>query len=304
VQTQWGQREFNTLADFTSTILGLTGTPAVQLAVLAGTKIAVNDTFSATEDAMLLSPSPHKVYELVIQKQAKLKTDFDQLGATASSDFDASADYIRRYAYICTPAGIHQIVDEAIQAQAASQSTDPNQNVGLAESLKELADGLNNVNLGGTNKVSTLDANDVAYLYRVFTLSPPNKDLTGATPDVQAYLQRKPELFARANAIYKDAAQRTSFIALLARAVTSAPQIANMAAIVGLTPAHVVTQDDLLTNALFTTVDGKLLKITVGKDNSGNVTYVILTSGAGDSAPTTASASDVLKNISAPYGGN
>lgn len=155
----WGQDQFNILAELGSVMLGLSGAPTEQLAALSGIQLGVNDSIDAVERAMLLSPDPHKVYQLVLNKQVDI--------AGQPTSFAAAERQVRAYAYACTPLGIRAIIDETLQEEI-DRGTAGSQVEAVRATLDVVREKL------GTegDPVESLPDDVVSDLYWLFVLAP------------------------------------------------------------------------------------------------------------------------------------
>ena len=164
---QFSGREVDIVSDTASTIMGLTGSPARALAILAGGKLAFDNSLSNAQAALLLSPTPSKVYRLVYNNQKGIYAT-----RTAGMTFEESVSMMRQYAYACTAPGIRELIDAAVQVQTASTSATP-------ANLSTIVDAVNAALPATATKVSLADItpDNAAKLYALFLTSAGNSSI-------------------------------------------------------------------------------------------------------------------------------
>jgi len=160
--TDWGRSQFNIIAEFATLMLGLSGAGSEQLAVISGVQLGVNDSVDAAERALLLSPDPHKVFELVKARQA----EFPLPTARNVAEMDT---HIRTYAQPCTFAGIKAIIDGALTNEL--QGKRPEQR--LAENNRAISAVQTLINQGRSSdeQIGTISTTTASDLYLIFVLA-------------------------------------------------------------------------------------------------------------------------------------
>lgn len=253
--SRFGRREFNTLADLTTTILGITKTPAEQLAILSGARVAVTDTWNATEEMLLLSPAPFKVYKLVVAKQVKLYSDYqtahgkdDVAKPVWPENYDAAFGLVREYASYCTRVGIHDMLDEIVQEKVANTSADRNLNSHLAASLDNVASALNIKAGGNIKRVSSVSVDDALALHS-YLVAPQTSQMGG-------YLALRG---LKANIDAMSDSEKTALTQFVDKVIASSPDIAQR--IQETTPTSPLSTGDLVKDAKFTLKGGGTILI-------------------------------------------
>lgn len=99
------------VANYGSILLALSESATKPLAILAGTRAALDGSLTAAETLLLLNPAPMQTFRLVRASQTKALTEARVENFTRYTD---AAAFIERYAYDCTPLGIRRIISETI----------------------------------------------------------------------------------------------------------------------------------------------------------------------------------------------
>ncbi len=212
--SRFAQTEVNSIGDFAAVVMGITGSPAEHLAILAGAQALTNDSFDATSAMLLLSPPPSVVFELVKSKQRALTA---AAPAEGFAEFRPAEQFVSRYAATCMPVGIRAIVTETITSEAADANPDsPRQNAALVLVRAALNEGLPEA-----SKVGDLTVRDAAFV--VWYLGLPACAPTCATGSEQEHIQK-----SLATPIWnamQSASDRAKLRTLISQAVANTPAI-------------------------------------------------------------------------------
>lgn len=157
----FGQASLNTLGDYGSVIMGLTGSPAKSLAILAGTQAALNETVDAATVLLLLSPAPSTVRALVDARQRRLLSDADD-DILRTATHQKVETLVQAYALTCTPVGIRAIINEAVTERTRAE--DPDRTTIAGQTLLVALEGALNVGLPVAERVGSLDEETAAHL--------------------------------------------------------------------------------------------------------------------------------------------
>ncbi|WP_373997397.1 hypothetical protein ACETKC_01765 [Brevundimonas intermedia] len=206
-QTRYGRDLFNIGAEFATVALGVSGSPAEQLAALSGIQLSVNDTFDASERAMLLSPDPHKVFLLVKQTQ-------DGIDPPTLQTFAEADTYVRDYARPCTFLGIQTVIDRALR-----EELERNEPGGRLADLNAVMDEVLEVVNGSDGTLASLAGQGLP-LYWLFVLAP-----TGAEEQSHVMALLPSDTRSAVASVYADAAKREEIGALLQDLDTRAPAV-------------------------------------------------------------------------------
>lgn len=157
----FSQSALNTIGDYSSVIMGLTGSPAKALAVLAGTQAALNETVDAATVLLLLSPAPSTVRGLVDARQRRLLSDAnnDVLRSPTHQNIES---LVQSYALACTPVGIRAIINDAVTERTRAE--DPDRTTIAGQSLLARLESVLNNGATNANRVGTLDEDAAAHL--------------------------------------------------------------------------------------------------------------------------------------------
>lgn len=162
--TQWGQDTFNIFANTASVIGGLTEASSKQLAILSGLQIAVDDTFNATKSALLLSPAPNSVYQLVRAEQASRLAQ-----SSAPANFEEAERLVRTYTLPCTQNGIKDLIEDSLKQGAQKRAAEGLDTAKASVLLNPLLPLLNE---GSDEELTAIDGTQGAALYWIFVLAP------------------------------------------------------------------------------------------------------------------------------------
>lgn len=162
----WAQDQLNVIGNFTSVIMGLTGSPAQHLAILAGAQAATNESFDAATTALLLSPEPSTVYQLVRMEQRSLLSS----APTTLGSFRQAESIVTAYANACVPNGIREIINRALTDQAREGDPD-NLSASLQASLTLVRQVLNEGAPEGQAGLLSLSTDQAAHLLWLQALS-------------------------------------------------------------------------------------------------------------------------------------
>ncbi len=206
-QTRYGRDLFNIGAEFATVALGVSGSPAEQLAALSGIQLSVNDTLDASERAMLLSPDPHKVFLLVKQTQ-------DGIDKPTLRTFAEADTYVRDYARPCTFLGIQTVIDRALR-----EELERNEPGGRLADLNAVMDEVLEVVNGSDGTLASLAGQGLP-LYWLFVLAP-----TGVEEQNHVMALLPSDTRAAVASVYADAAKREEIGALLQDLDTRAPAV-------------------------------------------------------------------------------
>lgn len=119
--TRFAQNEINSVGDFAAVVMGITGSPAEHLAILAGAQALTNDSFDAVSAMMLLSPPPSVVFDLVKSRQRDIAAAAWVGGFATIGDAEL---FVSQYATTCVPVGIRAIVTATIANRATEANPD------------------------------------------------------------------------------------------------------------------------------------------------------------------------------------
>ncbi|TAJ65401.1 hypothetical protein [Brevundimonas sp.] len=157
----FGQSALNTIGDYSSVIMGLTGSPAKALAVLAGTQAALNETVDAATVLLLLSPAPSTVRGLVDARQRRLlsEANSDVLRRPTHQNIES---LVQSYALACTPVGIRAIINDAVTERTRAE--DPDRTTIAGQSLLAGLESVLNNDATTVNRVGTLNEDAAAHL--------------------------------------------------------------------------------------------------------------------------------------------
>lgn len=206
--TQWSQDSFNILSSTAGVIGGLTEASAKKLAVLSGLQIAVNDTFNATKSALLLSPAPNSVFQLVRAEQGRVLEN-----ATAPITFEQAERQVRAYALPCTQNGIKDLIEEALKQTANARLGEGVDRNLVVSSLAPLMPILNQ---GADTPVTALSPSDAVSLYWAFVAADTAGDADAIKAEQDAALASlDPTLTANAMAALADPARKARIVGAL-----------------------------------------------------------------------------------------
>ena len=206
--TQWSQDSFNILSSTAGVIGGLTEASAKKLAVLSGLQIAVNDTFNATKSALLLSPAPNSVFQLVRAEQGRVLEN-----ATAPITFEQAERQVRAYALPCTQNGIKDLIEEALKQTANARLGEGVDRNLVVSSLAPLMPILNQ---GADTPVTALSPSDAVSLYWAFVAADTAGDADAIKTEQDAALASlDPTLTANATAALADPARKARIVGAL-----------------------------------------------------------------------------------------
>jgi len=186
----FGQSALNTIGDYSSVIMGLTGSPAKALAVLAGTQAALNETVDAATVLLLLSPAPSTVRGLVDARQRRILSDANS-GTLRNPTHQNIESLVQSYALACTPVGIRAIINDAVTERTRAE--DPDRTTIAGQSLLVGLESLLNNGATTANRVGTLDEEAAAHL--LWLSRTPDCD-AAACPVRQVVSARAPNLVA------------------------------------------------------------------------------------------------------------
>jgi hypothetical protein len=152
------------LANYGSILLALSESATKPLAILAGTRAALDGGLTAAETLLLLNPAPMQTYRLVKASQEKALAEARIEGFTRYTD---AAAFIEGYAYDCTPLGIRRIISETIEEEV--RRIDPAATSGAGQVLlNQMVVAVNSDedarNAYGGAPLATLTSQDAAYL--------------------------------------------------------------------------------------------------------------------------------------------
>lgn len=251
--SRFGHREFNTLADYSALLMGVTEAPAESITILSGTRIAANDTWNAAEDMLMLSPSPFKVHKLIQEQQNGITTKFLETHKTPATDAIASPAaieealrYVRDYSFACSRIGIHRKLDEVIQTEVAKSSADQDVNIGLNDAMVAFNNAVKKVDI----KMADLTVSDALKL---------NTYLTVPGPAVSANIN--PQIVAFADKLKDD--ERKAIKSQLVKVLSSSSELSTQAQdAIKTANEKSPTDADIAANRIFQLTDGSWIRIT------------------------------------------
>lgn len=184
--TKWSQDQTNILLDLTSLTLGLTGAATKQLALLAGARVAINDSFGAANSALMLTPDPHAVQRLVRQEQAAVLERYSIARIHRFADAEA---FVRAYSHPCTLNGVRELIQKALRSEA--DRADPIASRGDLElSMLPIVQLLND-GVSETDQISRIAREDAADLYVLYVKLPmPSESAQALTEEQDRIVKR------------------------------------------------------------------------------------------------------------------
>lgn len=168
---RWTRDQFNALTDFAAIMMGLTGSAADELTMLAGVRGLANDSFEAASTAMLITPDPYRVQSLVTLEQDSRAAAF---GARPLDSYREAQRRVREYAHPCTLTGIRELIAESLEQGINSAERGQQIPATLTEPLRVL---LNQVERE-SDPLPGLPTSTLPYLYWAFVLQPSTEELS------------------------------------------------------------------------------------------------------------------------------
>lgn len=182
--TRFAQNEINSIGDFAAVVMGITGSPAEHLAILAGAQALTNDSFDAVSAMMLLSPPPSVVFDLVKSRQRELAAAAWQNGFATIGEAEL---FVSQYATTCVPVGIRAIVTATIATRATEANPDI-MSAGQQASLLLIRQALNQ-ELQPADQLTSLSTDEAAFAVWYLGLPDCGTDLTVVACTVQRHIK-------------------------------------------------------------------------------------------------------------------
>ncbi len=142
-------------------ILGLTGTAATTLAMVATAEAGLDTQWNATERFIFLAPEPYLVKQAVVREMKEYK---QQHPLSSITTYVGAREWMREHASNCTPSGLRKVVADGL-AGAASGPV-------VRESLSRAGIVLDSVRkaIGGTFHTQVFD-DDLVAIYWYFMIA-------------------------------------------------------------------------------------------------------------------------------------
>lgn len=133
--SRFSRSQVNAVFNYLAVLMAMAGDDPEQLGYLNAAAGLFNTSADNLETLVLISPTPSKLTPLVEKAQAAARQQLNGIRQAADEERLSSAvRWVQQYAAMCTPRGIRQLLDEAIDTEADT-GTSPPQVVDAAKRL-------------------------------------------------------------------------------------------------------------------------------------------------------------------------